>query len=232
MSVSSKCHARSNHKRNWPPYSLGARLRGLYVITDSHRGGGHLAIARAALIGGAQIIQLRDKETSLSQLLTIAREMRHLARQGGALFIINDRADLTLCCQADGVHLGPDDLPVREVRRILGPHKIIGASCSTRDEALAAWRNGADYIGCGAVFGTQTKSDAGEAIGLEALRQVVKATPLPVAAIGGMQLENIAQTRHAGAAMAAVITAVTNAGNEAAMTQATRDLVARFESQT
>jgi thiamine-phosphate pyrophosphorylase len=214
---------------NWPPFSARGRLRGLYVITDSQRAGGHLPIARAALAGGAQIIQLRDKETSLPHLLAIADEMRRLTRQYNALFIINDRADLTLCCEADGVHLGPDDLPVGAVRRLLGPHRIIGASCGTKEEALAAWHAGADYIGCGAIFGTQTKSDAGEAIGLEALREIAEATRLPVAAIGGVHLGNIAQTRQAGASMAAVITAVTNAQTEVAMTQATRDLLARLD---
>ena len=213
-----------------PPFSPRARLCGLYVITDALRGGGHLPIARASLAGGAKIIQLRDKNTPLPQLLPLAREMRRLTRQYGALLMVNDRADLALCIEADGVHLGPDDLPVKAVRHVLGPHRIIGASCGTQEEALAAWRDGADYIGCGAVFGTQTKSDAGDAIGLNALREIAGATPLPVAAIGGVSMENIASTRQSGATMAAVITAITNAETEDGMTEVTRALITRFES--
>jgi thiamine-phosphate diphosphorylase len=213
----------------WPPFAPRARLRGLYVITDARLGGGHLSIARAALAGGARIIQLRDKNTPLPELLPIARELRRLTRERQALFIVNDRADLAQCAAADGVHLGPDDLPVRAARQILGPHKIIGASCGTAAEAIAAWQAGADYVGCGAIFGTQTKSDAGDAIGPGTLRRVVSATPLPVAAIGGVNLDNIADTRAAGAAMAAVITAITKGGDEEGMVHATHVLIERFE---
>jgi len=213
-----------------PQFLPRARLRGLYVITDARLGGGHLAIARAALSGGARILQLRDKSTPLPEILPVAREIRRLTRECGALFIVNDRADVALAIGADGVHLGPDDLPVAEARRVLGPHKIIGASCATPAEAVAAWRAGADYAGAGAVFGTQTKLDAGDAIGLAMLRAICAATPLPVAAIGGVTPGNIASTRAAGAQMACVISAVTSAGDEAAMTQVVRDLVQRFDS--
>jgi thiamine-phosphate diphosphorylase len=219
----------SCHVTALPPFSPRARLCGLYVITDARLGGGHLAIARAALAGGARIVQLRDKSTPLPQLLPLARALKTLARQHDALFLINDRVDLSLVLDADGVHLGPDDLPVGEARRVLGPHKIIGASCGTVEEAFSAHEAGADYIGCGAIFGTQTKSDAGQAIGLAALREIVNATPLPVAAIGGVNGENIEFTRKAGAQMACVISAVTNAGDEAAMTQAVRELSWKFQ---
>jgi thiamine-phosphate diphosphorylase len=228
MSVSSKNNANSNANLLYPPFSPRARLRGVYVITDAHLGGGHLTITRAALMGGARIIQLRDKGTPLSELLPVAREIRDLTRAANALFIINDNADLALQSDADGVHLGPDDISIQAAREILGPHKIIGASCGTIEETIAAWKQGADYIGCGAIFDTQTKSDAGNAIGLAALQQIVAATPLPVAAIGGVNLENIASTREAGAQMAAVITAITNAGNQSALTKATRGLVEHF----
>ena len=228
MPVSTKNNTIFNTNSDYPPFSPRGRLRGLYVITDARLGGGHLTITRAALAGGARIIQLRDKSTPLPQLLPIAREMHRLTRKANALFIVNDRADLALCTNADGVHLGPDDLPVAVARHLLGSHKIIGASCGTVAEAIAAWHAGADYIGCGAIFGTNTKSDAGDALGLDALRQIARATPLPVAAIGGVNLENITATREAGAAMAAVITAITNAGDENLMQQATLALSKRF----
>ncbi len=212
-----------------PQFLPRARLRGLYVITDARSGGGHLAIARAALSGGARILQLRDKDTPLPELVPIARQIHRLTRAANALFIVNDRADLALAVGASGVHLGPDDLPIAAARRVLGPHKIVGASCGTLEEAVAAFRAGADYIGCGAIFGTQTKLDAGDAIGLEALAAIVRATPLPVAAIGGVSPANIAATREAGARMACVISAITGAGDEAAMTAAVRELVSRFD---
>src|SRR5690606_15558053 len=121
--------------------------------------------------------------------------------ESGALLLINDRVDLALLCQADGVHLGPDDWPVEAVRRAVGPRWIIGASCGTAEEARAAESAGASYIGAGAVFGTLTKSDAGPPIGVEGLRTVVAATSLPTAGIGGVSARNITQVTGAGARM-------------------------------
>jgi thiamine-phosphate pyrophosphorylase len=215
-----------------PSHLLRSRLQGLYVITHdpdaaSGPGHGHLRMARAALAGGASVIQLRAKELPLAWTVQMAHEIRRLTRSYNALFIVNDRADVALCSRADGVHLGPDDLPVAEARRVLGPHCLIGASCGDPDEAQHAARAGADYIGAGAVFGTATKSDAGAAIGLSALRAIVDATTLPVAAIGGITQDNIAAVFAAGAVMACVISAVSHAGDEEAMTAATRDLVHR-----
>ena len=204
--------------------SLAARLRGLYVITDTHLGGGHVAIARAALCGGARVIQLRDKSTAPRPLLAIARELRGLTRDYNALLLVNDRLDLALLSEADGVHLGPDDWPVRDVRSAVRPDFLIGASCGTPAEARAAQRDGADTIGIGAVYGTQTKTDAGAAIGLQGLRAVMSATNLPAAAIGGIDKANIADVAASGVNMACVISAIANAGDETAMEAATREL--------
>lgn len=211
---------------------LRRRLRGLYVITDENLGGGHLAIARATLSGGAGILQLRDKSTPPRQLLEIAREMRVMTREAGALFLINDRLDLALLCEADGIHLGPDDWAVEDVRRTLGPDRLIGASCGTPEEAREAAAAGADYMGVGAVWGTLTKSDAGAAIGLEGLRAVMAANDLPAAAIGGVNAANLAATLSTGVPMACVISAVAGAGDEAAMERATRELCNHFPSET
>lgn len=208
-----------------PSHFLRPRLRGLYVITDERMGGGHLAIAHAALAGGAAIIQLRDKTTPLNQLLPLARELRHLTRAANALLLINDRIDLALAVAADGVHLGPNDMPPMDARRILGSHRLLGVSSGNPDEARAAAQAGADYIGGGAIFVTATKSDAGPAIGLDALRCIVEATTLPVAAIGGLDQNNITFIRAAGVTMACVISAVAKAGDAAAMTEATRALI-------
>jgi len=203
-------------------------LRGLYVITDERLGGGHLRIARAGISGGARVLQLRDKTASDAELLPIAREIRKLTSNSGVLFVMNDRLELALKIGADGVHLGPGDLAVEQARRIAGNDFLIGASCGTPEEARVAEHDSANYIGAGAVFGTATKLDAGEAIGLETLRQIVSSTRLPVAAIGGINACNIASTIEAGAQMACVVSAVASAGNEIQMANAARELVIIF----
>lgn len=208
-----------------PTHLLRARLRGLYVITDEHLGGGHLSIARAALRGGARVVQLRDKSTPLRELLCVAHELRRLTRDYHALFFINDRIDVALLSQSDGVHLGPDDCPVALARRALGAHFLIGASCGNAHEAQRAEQAGADYIGAGDIFGTATKLDAGTPIGLDGLRRIASATRLPVAAIGGLSRETIRSAVAAGAAMACIISAIAKAGDENAMQQATHDLI-------
>lgn len=224
-----------------PPFGWRLRLRGLYVITDGRFGDGgaaesgagdrHIAMARAALSGGARIIQLRDKSMTTARLLPVARELRCLTRRSGALLIVNDRVDIALACDADGVHLGPDDLPVADARRLLGPHCIIGVSCGDVEAAHRAEQCGADYIGAGAVFTTATKDDAGAPIGIDNLRAIVNVTTLPVAAIGGIDERSIARVVEAGACMACVVSAVATAGDEAAMTAAARALLAAAHFQ-
>jgi len=205
-------------------------LRGLYVVTDARAAGGHQAMARSAIAGGARIIQLRAKSLTLAQLLPLARAVREMAHEQGALFLINDRVDLALACGADGVHLGPDDLPVGIARRLM-PGGIIGASCGDAEEAQRAEREGANYIGAGAVFGTQTKADAGAPIGLQGLSEIVRATRLPVAAIGGIDRNNIASVLQAGAQMACVVSAISAVGDEAAMTIAALALTALINDE-
>ncbi len=208
-------------------------LHGLYVITDAKLGGGHLAIARAALAGGAQILQLRDKVSPLPQVLPIAHQLRRLTRDAGALFIVNDRVDLALWSEADGVHLGPDDFPPAAARQLLGESALIGVSCHSPREAELAAHEGADYIGAGAIFGTLTKSDAGAPIGLEKLAEICRATALPVAAIGGVGAGNIHTLAPTGARMACVISAVTgpldSKSDPDEMTRAVRELRALFD---
>lgn len=209
-----------------------SRLHGLYVITDERASGGHETMARAAIAGGANVLQLRDKSTPKQQLLETARTLRRLTRAKGVLFFINDDPELALSVEADGVHLGPDDMAPQAAREMLGLRFLIGVSCGDEAEAKKALQCGADYIGAGAVFSTQTKSDAGAPIGKGVLAAIVRATPLPVAAIGGIALSNIAHVRDAGAKMACVISAVANAGHEKEMIAATRDLARAFESES
>ena len=213
------------------PSSKLDQLRGLYVLTDAQMGGGHLAIARAALRGGARVLQLRDKSTPARQLLPIAREVRRLTREFDALLMINDRLDLALLCEADGVHLGPDDWPISDVRAAAPRGFLVGASCGTPAEARAAQNAGADTIGIGAVYATSTKTDAGAAIGLDGLRAVMSATTLPCAAIGGIGAANIGAVAQSGVAMACVVSAIAGAGDEAAMEAATRGLTAEFSQR-
>lgn len=203
-------------------------IHGLYVITDAalRPERSHVDLVRAALAGGARIIQLRDKSSPLSHVVEQGREIRRLACEAGALFIVNDRCDVALACGADGVHLGPDDLPLGEARRLLGDERVIGVSVNSIDEANAALATGADYLGVGAIFGSATKLDAGAAIGLQRLREIKRATALPVVAIGGISRQNIRAVAEAGADAAAVVSAVVCAED---MTEATRALAEEFE---
>jgi thiamine-phosphate pyrophosphorylase len=203
--------------RRGAPAALGmptpappAPVRGVYVITDArlHPGRDHRDIARAALAGGAAAIQLRDKTTDAGLLLPAAREISAWCRAAGALFLVNDRVDLALAAEADGVHVGQTDLPAADVRRQLGPRACVGVSVENAEQARAAEAAGADYLGVGPIYGTATKADAGSAVGLEHLRRIREATRLPVVAIGGLTAARLPETRAAGADAAAVIGAV------------------------
>jgi thiamine-phosphate pyrophosphorylase len=191
------------------PEALRTYLRVL-VITD-----GPLAAPRSveqvvesALEGGARAIQLRNKGDAPDELLTLGRRLRQLTRQAGALLFVNDRLDLALALQADGVHVGPDDLPVAAVRAGAPPGFLIGRSADDPEIAGRALLDGADYIGCGAVYATSTKPDAGGVIGLEGLRRVVAGVDGPVVAIGGITVERAGEVADTGAAGVAVVGAV------------------------
>jgi thiamine-phosphate pyrophosphorylase len=196
----------------------------LYVITDERLAGGrsHEEQARAALEGGAGIIQLRDKVSSSLRLYEAAVAIRQLTRAAGALLIVNDRVDIALAANADGVHVGPDDLPVAVARRLL-PGRIVGASAGTVEEAIVAERDGADYLGVGAVYEARSsKADAGAPVGPERVAAIRAAVRLPIVGIGGIKRENAAPVIAAGADGVAVITGVVAAPDIAA---AARELI-------
>ncbi len=195
----------------------------LCVITRrvEHLKRGHLDIARAALRGGAGIIQLRDKSLSDQALWEIARQMRRLAQEHQAVFIVNDRLDIALAAGADGVHLGQEDIPIEAARRALGPQAVIGASVANPPEASAGEEQGATYVSVGSVYATSSKADAGEAIGLAPIGEIKRATRLPVIAIGGISRANVAAVIQGGADGVAVISAVAEAED---MVAATREL--------
>lgn len=198
------------------------RRMDLYIVTDRQagHGRGHLEMARDCLAGGADIIQLRDKTMTGRPLLSLAREMAALTRSYQAMFIVNDRLDVAMAAGADGVHLGQDDLPVAAARAIAPPSLIIGASVGSVQEAMAAEREGADYVALSPVFSTPTKHDAGPGHGLAVLRDIKAAVSLPVIAIGGIGLHNVVDVIMAGADGVAVISAVLGADDVEAATRA------------
>ena len=188
-------------------------------------------VVREALAGGAPTIQLRLKSASARELLEAAQTLMPVVRSAGALFIVNDRLDVALAAGADGVHLGPDDLPVKDVRRVANARSgvadtfIVGYSTDTTDEAARAEAEGADYLGVGAVYATANKSDAGDVIGLKGLRRVVKAVSIPVVAIGGITPERAPAVAKTGACGSATIGAVMSAAEPA---EAVRELLLPF----
>ncbi|MBI2804199.1 MAG: thiamine phosphate synthase [Planctomycetes bacterium] len=180
----------------------------LYVlVTDSLCRASLVGTVKEALLGGAQIIQLREKNVDDRTLLAGARDLRQLTREAGALFIMNDRPDLARLAEADGVHLGQDDMPIRDARRILGPEAIIGVSTHTIEQVRQAILDGANYIGVGPTFPSETKAFDALA-GLDFVRQAFAETSLPAFAIGGVHLDNVDQVVAAGARGIAVSHAV------------------------
>ena len=183
----------------------------LYVITDEKvsRGRSHLEVAEAAILGGADVLQLRDKEAPGGRLYRVALRLRKLTRDAKVPFIVNDRLDIALAADADGVHVGQADLPASVVREIIGPGRILGVSVETVEEAIRAERGGADYLGVGPVFEARgTKPDAGLPLGVDRIARIRRHCRLPIVAIGGIDAGNARQVRDAGADAAAVISAV------------------------
>ena len=188
---------------------LATRLR-LIVITDRRlaRPREVIEVVTLALRAGAPAVQLREKALPPRDTLPLAHRLRRDTEAAGALLFVNDRLDLALAVGADGLHLGPNDLPVAAARRIAPPRFLIGYSTDEPDAARAAIADGADYIGCGAVFSTSSKSDAGRAIGLECLATVAESVDSPVVAIGGITPARAGGVFSAGAAGCAVVSAV------------------------
>ena len=196
----------------------------LYVITDEQvsRGRSHLQVAEAAILGGADAIQLRDKVTESGRLYRVALPLRKLTREAEVPFIVNDRLDIAMAVDADGLHVGQQDLPASVARKIMGPRKILGVSADTVEEAHIAEKDGADYLGVGPIFeARETKSDAGEPLGLELIVKIRRQCRLPIVAIGGIKAENARLVREAGAGAVAVISAIVGAEDIA---QAARQL--------
>ncbi len=201
----------------------------LHVLTDRQwsRGRDMLSVAAAALDGGATVIQLRDKTASTRVLIEEGLVLRALTRERGALFIVNDRVDVALAVEADGAHVGQDDMPVEFARRWLGPERILGVSAATLKEAEEAVAGGADYLGVGPIFPSPGKADAGPATGVHLLTVLARRYTVPLVAIGGITAENAAGVVRAGASGVAVITAVVSAEDVTAAARQLRLAVER-----
>ena len=205
------------------------RIEGLYGLADPGiRGDVSVPeMCRALARGGARVVQIRWKEASSRELLRATRAAREALAGTGALLVVNDRPDIALLGGADGVHVGDEDLPVAEVRRLVGDRLTVGATVRDLAGARAAAEAGADYVGLGPIFPTTTKAVGVEPRGLEMLAQVAAASPIPVVAIAGIGLHNIADVAAAGAHAAAVGSAALRAPDIEART---RELVEAFEA--
>jgi thiamine-phosphate pyrophosphorylase len=197
------------------PRQGGVLPVGLYGITAEKFSAGrsNLEVVRQMIAGGIGIIQYREKraDKSCREILDECRKIRELTREAGVTFIVNDFVDVALLVDADGVHVGQEDLPVAEVRRLLGPDKIIGLSTHSPAEAQEAVQVGADYIGVGPIFATRTKDDVGEPLGFSYLEWVRDNIFLPYVAIGGIKLGNIGEIARRGATTICLVSEIVGA---------------------
>lgn len=202
---------------------MAKKIGRLHVLTDTalQNRFSHVELTEMAIAGGADVIQFRQKEGSTREMIETAREIKRKCAEADVTFIVNDRLDVAIALEADGVHLGQDDFPIPLAREILGTDWIIGGSAATLEEAEKCVAEGADYIGFGPVFPTGSKDDAGPVSGIEILTKAVKDYPLPIIAIGGISAQNTPEVIRAGVHGIAVISAVCCQGDPE---QATRDL--------
>jgi thiamine-phosphate pyrophosphorylase len=186
-----------------------ARHLAVYLVADpAHTRRDLITDVEQALAGGATCVQLRAKQMIDREALRFAHALCERCHVAGALFLVNDRLDLALAANADGIHLGVDDLPIRDARRLAGNDFIVGYSPESDEQAAAAASNGANYLGIGPVFGTASKDDAGNAIGLQTLHRRAQTAGIPIIGIGGITAANAASAIEAGAVGIAVIGAI------------------------
>jgi thiamine-phosphate pyrophosphorylase len=188
-------------------------LSGLYIILDPSVCPARplVEVLRAAAEAGASLFQYRNKTASMKEAYAEALALRHAAAKAGVLFIVNDRCDLALAVDADGVHLGQGDLPLDLARKVMGPDKLIGISTHNPDQVREATAGKPDYLGFGPIFTPGSKQDHDPVVGLEGLRAMRELTSLPVFAIGGIQIDQVGEVVRAGANGVAVISAILKA---------------------
>lgn len=207
----------------------------LYLITEESLSGGRktLEVVTEAARAGVDVIQLREKKLSLREKFQLGKRIKKICQKYKIDFIINDRVDLALALNADGVHLGQSDLPLRSARKILGPDKIIGLTAWQDEEIAQAKRDGADYLGVGAIFKTASKklNSKKNGIGIRKLEEIRSQTDLPIIAIGGLNQNNSAQVIEKGADTISVITAITKAKKIAAETAEFKKIIRAAKSK-
>ncbi|MBS3966578.1 MAG: thiamine phosphate synthase [Truepera sp.] len=203
----------------------------LYVITDRRTAGERPIplVVEAAIRGGASVVQLREKGATTREMLALGRALLKLTRQAGLPLLVNDRIDVALALDAEGVHVGHDDMPAGLARGLIGPDRILGVSAETVEQAQEAEAAGADYLGVGDIFGTPSKPDAGPPIGLARFAEIIRSVSIPVVGIGGITLENAAAVIGAGAVGVAVISAVVGAADPEAAARRLRQIVEERE---
>jgi thiamine-phosphate pyrophosphorylase len=185
------------------------KIHGYYFITDAKLSrAGNISNVKSALKAGVSVVQYRNKDGSTQEMYGEALKLKAICKKGGAVFLINDRVDIALAVDADGVHIGTDDMPYKVARKLLGSKKIIGVTIHNIEEARQAQRSGADYIGASPVFLTDTKPDAGVPAGIDLVRNVKGLISIPIIAIGGINFDNAEEVIAAGADGICAISAV------------------------
>jgi thiamine-phosphate pyrophosphorylase len=206
-------------------------LSGLYVILDPSACPDRplLEVLKASAMAGAKLFQYRNKSDSMKAAYAEALPLRQLAHELGVLFIVNDRCDLALAVDADGVHLGQGDIPLNLARKIMGPDKLIGVSTHSRGQVMAATAGEPNYLGFGPIFTPGSKFDHDPVVGLQGLRTIRPLTALPIFAIGGMTADRTEDVIRAGANGVAVISAILKAED---ISQTVTDFVSRISAAT
>jgi thiamine-phosphate pyrophosphorylase len=199
----------------------------LYLVTDRSilKGEDIFLAVEKALKGGVTLVQLREKEISSLDFYNLALKMKKLVNSYNVPLIINDRLDIALAVDADGLHIGQEDLPLKVVRRLLGPSKILGYSVSNMEEAIFGEENDADYLGAGPVYPTGSKADAGNPIGIEELKKIKEKVSIPVVGIGGIGISNIDEVKKTGIDGISLISAILGSAD---IEGTSRDLAAKW----
>lgn len=187
----------------------------LYLVTDRDilKGRDIFKAVEDSIKGGVTLVQLREKDISSLEFYNLALKMKEITKHYNIPFIINDRLDIALAVDADGLHIGQQDLPLQITRKLLGNNKILGYSVDNIEEAIYGEQNGADYLGAGPIFPTGSKSDAAEPIGVSQLKKIRESVSIPIVGIGGIGLSNINEIKATGIDGISLISAILDSNN-------------------